>query len=160
MHRLFHLLFGWLDRLPNWLRAGVITGFFTAAPGFVASVTDWLDDFFSWAAGEPVEFPDLSVLRVAAVSLIAGCVTGGLNAIARWVQERRNTGKPPVYTAQHRATSSGGYGGSGATHYLGDDAWSFHADGPGLRFDERGQSTRAIAIAALIVAIVVLVLVL
>lgn len=87
----------WLDRLPSWLRAGVVTGAFVAIPGFLATLTDIVSDIASWAAGEDVPFPDLSTLRAAAVAVVAGAITGGLNALYRWVQERLGRGNPPVY---------------------------------------------------------------
>jgi hypothetical protein len=90
-------ILGWLDRLPNWLRAGVVTGTFTAVLTSGASVLTWLEEFFAWAAGEPVAFPDLSVLRSAVVGVAAGGVIGGANAAFRWVQERMRRGNPPVY---------------------------------------------------------------
>lgn len=86
-----------LNRLPNWLRAGVTTAFFIAVPGFLLSVMGWLEDLFEWAAGDAVAFPDLSVLRRAFVALIAALVFGGLNALFRWAQEKAGTGNPPVY---------------------------------------------------------------
>lgn len=95
------IIFGWLDRLPSWLRAGVITGFWAAAVPFVAASMSWLEGFFQWAAGEPgVRFPDISVLRSATVGLASGAVIGGGNAIFRWVQERARRGNPPVYPSR------------------------------------------------------------
>ncbi len=34
----------WLNRLPNWLRAGVATTFFVAVPGFLLSLAGWLGE--------------------------------------------------------------------------------------------------------------------
>ena len=90
----------WLDRLPNWLRAGVVSGTFTAVLTSGASVLTWLEDFFAWAAGAPVAFPDLSVLRSAVVGIAAGGVIGGANAAYRYVQERMGSGNPPVYPSR------------------------------------------------------------
>lgn len=91
-------LLRWLDHLPNWLRAGVVTGFWAAALPFVAAATSWLEDFFQWASGEPgVHFPDISVLRSATVGLASGAFIGGANAIFRYVQQRRGSGNPPAY---------------------------------------------------------------
>ena len=96
------LIFGWLDRLPSWLRAGVITGFWAATIPFVAASMSWLEGFFQWAAGEPgVRFPDISVLRSATVGLASGAVIGGGNAVSRWVQERARVGNPPVYPTRN-----------------------------------------------------------
>lgn len=94
------VLLRWLDRLPNWLRAGVITGTLTATLTSGAAVLAWLEGFFEWAAGEPVAFPDLSVLRSAVVGIAAGAVLGAGNAIFRWVQERMGKGNPPVYPSR------------------------------------------------------------
>lgn len=102
------ILFGWLDRLPNWLRAGIVTGTLTAILGSAAAILAWLEAFFEWAAGEPVAFPDLSILRAAAVGIAAGAVLGGFNAIFRWVQEHLGRGNPPIYPSQHRITSDRG----------------------------------------------------
>lgn len=87
----------WFVRLPNWLRAGIVTGTFTALPGFMAATLDVVNDFASWAAGETVQLPDLAAWRAAAVSVVAGAITGGLNAAYRLWQERTNRGTPPVY---------------------------------------------------------------
>ena len=96
-------LLAWLDRLPNWLRSGVVTGTVTAFVTAAASILTWLEDFFEWAAGAPgVNFPDVGVLRSAAVGIAAGAVFGGANALFRGAQEwlRRHghtVGNPPVY---------------------------------------------------------------
>lgn len=90
----------WFDRLPNWLRAGVATGTFVAVPGFAAALLDVVNDIASWAAGETLELPDLSTLRTAAVAVVAGGITGGLNAAFRYWQERTNRGTPPVYPSR------------------------------------------------------------
>lgn len=89
-----------LNRLPNWLRAGVVTSVFVALPVFLLSLSDWLADVAEWAAGENVEFPDISTLRSAAVALVFAAISGGLNAAYRWAQERTNTGTVPVYVDQ------------------------------------------------------------
>jgi len=127
------LLFGWLDRLPSWLRAGVSTAFFVAVPGFLLSLAGWLGDLAEWAAGDEVDFPDISAVRRAAVALVLAVILGGINAAVRWVQERTGSGNPPVYPTRR-------------------------ANRP-LRAD-RGQSTRTIAIVALVLAFFVLVLIL
>lgn len=99
-------LLGWLDHLPSWLRAGVVTGTFVAVPGFIASMVDVVNDVASWAAGTSVDLPDLSALRAAAVAVVAGAITGGLNAAYRWAQEvlarRRGepVGNPPIYPSR------------------------------------------------------------
>ena len=90
-------MLSWLDRLPNWLRAGVATAFFIAVPGFLLSLVGWLEEVAEWAAGEPVAFPDLSALRRAAVALVLAVVIGGINAAVRWAQERARVGTTPVY---------------------------------------------------------------
>lgn len=87
----------WFHRLPNWLRAGVATGTFVAIPGFVAALLDVVNDIASWAAGETLQLPDLSTLRTAAVAVVAGGISGGLNAAFRLWQERTGRGTPPVY---------------------------------------------------------------
>lgn len=89
-----------LDRLPSWLRAGVVTGAFVAIPGFIATLLDVVNDIASWAAGETLALPDLSALRAAAVAVVAGGIAGGLNAAYRYVQERMDKGNPPVYPSR------------------------------------------------------------
>lgn len=89
-----------LDRLPSWLRAGVVTGTFVAVPGFLAALLDVVGDIASWAAGETLHLPDLSTLRAAAVALVAGAITGALNAAYRWAQERAGRGNPPIYPSR------------------------------------------------------------
>lgn len=103
-----------LDRLPNPIRAGVATAFFVAVPGFLLSLIGWLEELAEWAAGDVIEFPDLSALRKAAVALVLAVVLGGINAAVRWVQERAQgstnpvarviqaTGSPPVYPTVRR----------------------------------------------------------
>lgn len=91
-----------LAKLPNWLRAGVVTATFVALPGFIGAVTSWSELFFAWLAGDQAAFPDLSALRSAAVTLGAAVVAGGLNAAYRWAQERAGRGRPPVYPSQYR----------------------------------------------------------
>jgi hypothetical protein len=97
-------MYGLLNRLPNWLRAGVVTSVFVALPVFILSLTDWITEVAAWAAGENVAFPDISALRSAAVALVFAAISGGLNAAYRYFQERTNTGTVPVYTTppQHR----------------------------------------------------------
>ena len=90
----------WLDRLPNWLRAGVVTGAFVTIPGFIATLLDVVNDVASWAAGTSVDLPDLSALRAAAVAVVAGGIAGGLNSLYRYVQERAGKGNPPVYPSR------------------------------------------------------------
>ena len=89
-----------LDRLPNWLRSGVVTGALAATVTTGASILSWLEGFFEWAAGAPVEFPDISVLRSALVGIAAGAALGGANALWRRVQQATNSGAPPVYIAR------------------------------------------------------------
>ena len=84
-------------KLPNWLRAGLMTGAFVAVPGLLAALIDVVDDVASWAAGESLNLPDLSTVRSAFVAVVAGAIAGGLNAAWRYVQERRGLGTPPVY---------------------------------------------------------------
>lgn len=90
-------ILGWLDRLPNWLRAGVVTGTWVALPGFIAATLDVVNDIASWLAGTTVELPNLAAWRAAAVAVGAGAISGGLNAAYRYVQERLRRGNPPVY---------------------------------------------------------------
>ena len=91
-----------LDRLPNWLRAGLATAFFVAVPGFLLSLLGWLEELAEWAAGDAVHFPDVSALRRAAVALVFAMVLGGVNAAVRWLQERTNVGTTPVYPSTVR----------------------------------------------------------
>ena len=91
-----------LSRLPNWLRAGVATAFFSAVVPFLLSLLNWLEALAEWAAGEPVSFPDVSLLRQAAVSLVLAVCIGAGNAAVRYVQERTNVGTTPVYPTTHR----------------------------------------------------------
>ena len=91
-----------LSRLPNWLRAGVMTAFWAAVVPFTLSLLSWLEEVAEWAAGEPVEFPDISVVRRAFVALVIACIAGAANAFARYVQERKNLGSPPVYPTTQR----------------------------------------------------------
>ena len=89
-----------MTRLPNWLRAGVATAFFVAVPGFLLSLLGWLEELAEWAAGDAVAFPDLSVLRRAAVALVFAVVLGGVNSAVRYVQERYGRGVTPVYPSR------------------------------------------------------------
>ena len=91
-----------LSRLPNWLRAGVSTAFFGAVVPFLLSLLSWLEAVAEWAAGEPVSFPDISLVRQAAVALVLAVIVGAVNAFVRWVQERKNLGSPPVYPTTQR----------------------------------------------------------
>jgi hypothetical protein len=86
-----------MSRLPNWLRAGVMTAFYAAVVPFCLSLLSWLEEVAEWAAGEPVSFPDISVIRRAFVALVIAVLAGGVNAAVRYVQERNNLGSPPVY---------------------------------------------------------------
>ena len=89
-----------LDRLPNWLRAGVTTTFWAAFIPFLLTLLSWLEDVAEWAAGEPVDFPDISVVRQAFVALVFAVLIGAGNAVFRWAQERANVGNPPVYPSR------------------------------------------------------------
>ena len=83
-------------KLPNWLRAGLMTGAFIAVPGLIAALIDVVDDVASWAAGESLNLPDLSTVRSAFVAVVAGAIAAivafvvvtiyveGLAGIARW----------------------------------------------------------------------------
>ena len=86
-----------MKRLPNWLRAGIATAFFSAVVPFLLSLLSWLEEVAEWAAGEPVSFPDISVVRQAAVALVLAVIVGGVNAAVRYVQEKSNVGTTPVY---------------------------------------------------------------
>ena len=86
-----------MNRIPNWLRAGLATSFFVAVPGFLLSLVGWLEDLAEWAAGDNLPFPDLSALRQAAVALVLAVVLGAINAAVRWAQEKSNVGTTPVY---------------------------------------------------------------
>ena len=89
-----------MSKLPNWLRAGVVTAFYTAVVPFLLSMLGWLNDLAEWAGGEGVDFPDLSVVRQAAVALALAVVVGAINAAVRYVQEKRNLGVPPTYPSK------------------------------------------------------------
>ena len=89
-----------LDRLPNWLRAGVATALIAAFPTFVAATGPWLEQFLAWLAGEPVQFPDISVLRAAIVGLGAAAALGAWNAFVRRIQQGLDVGSPPVYVSR------------------------------------------------------------
>jgi putative exporter of polyketide antibiotics len=91
-----------VNRLPNWLRAGLATSFFVAVPGFLLSLAGWLEDLAEWAAGDNLPFPDLSALRQASVALVLAVVLGAINAAVRYVQERANVGTTPVYPTTRR----------------------------------------------------------
>lgn len=91
-----------MKRLPNWLRAGVMTTFFAAVIPFLLAVIGWLEEVAEWAAGERLDFPDISVLRTAAVSLVIAVLIGAGNAAVRWFQERANVGTTPVYPSTRR----------------------------------------------------------
>ena len=91
-----------LSRLPNWLRAGLVTSFYGAVVPFLLSLLSWLEEVAEWAAGEPVAFPDISLLRQAFVALVLAVIVGAVNAFVRWVQERKNLGSPPVYPTTQR----------------------------------------------------------
>lgn len=82
------------NKLPDWLRAGVVTSLFVALPTFILSVTNWIEEVASWASDETVGFPDVSTLRSAAVAVVFAAISGGLNAAYRYVQER--SGNNPV----------------------------------------------------------------
>ena len=86
-----------MSRLPNWLRAGVVTGTFVALPTFLTTLIGWANDLAAYATDPTLPPPDLSIVRGAVVSLALGAVTGGLNAAYRWAQERSGKGLPPVY---------------------------------------------------------------
>lgn len=89
-----------MNRIPNWLRAGVATTFFVAVPGFLLSLAGWLGDLAEWAAGDSLVFPDISPLRRAGVALVLAVALGAINAAVRYVQERSGAGAPPVYPTQ------------------------------------------------------------
>ena len=86
-----------MKHLPNWLRAGLVTAFFSAVVPFLLALLSWLEAVAEWAAGEPVDFPDVSVVRQAFVALVLAVIVGGVNAVVRYVQERTNVGTTPVY---------------------------------------------------------------
>lgn len=86
-----------MKHLPNWLRAGLVTAFFSAVVPFLLALLSWLEEVAEWAAGEPVDFPDVSVVRQAFVALVLAVIVGGVNAVVRYVQERTNVGTTPVY---------------------------------------------------------------
>ena len=90
-----------MNRLPNWLRAGCVTAFFSAVVPFLLSLLSWLEELAEWAAGEPVSFPDISVVRQAAVALVLAVVVGAVNAAVRYFQERTNVGTTPVYPTRN-----------------------------------------------------------
>lgn len=101
------ILFGWLDKLPSWLRAGVTTAWFTFLALFGLSVLDVLADLLAWASAEDAPFPDLSVLGKALVTATASAAAGIVNAVVRFAQERIGRGNPPIYPSQVRAGDRG-----------------------------------------------------
>lgn len=84
-------------RIPDWLWAGVVTGLFTGLTPFVLALGDWLEGVAAWAAGDPVLFPDVSVVRSATVGLVFGGIAGGANAVYRYLQTLSGRGSPPEY---------------------------------------------------------------
>ena len=86
-----------ISHLPNWLRAGAVTAFYGAVVPFLLSLASWLEAVAEWAAGEPVDFPDISLVRQAFVALVLAVIVGSVNAAVRYVQERKEIGTPPVY---------------------------------------------------------------
>lgn len=85
-------------KIPDWARAGLMTGVFVFVSGVAATLVGWLNDVASWAdASGGTPFPDPSVLRGALASAAAAALTGALNAAVRAVQARFTIGSPPLY---------------------------------------------------------------
>ena len=88
-----------MNRLPDWLRAGVMTGVFVFVTGLAATLVGWINDVADWANGAgSTPFPDPSVVRGALVSAGVAAATALVNAVIRAVQERMGLGFTPDYT--------------------------------------------------------------
>lgn len=88
-----------LNRLPDWARAGVMTGVFVFITGVGATLAGWINDVANWAtAGGTTPFPDPSVVRGAVLSAGAAAATALVNAVIRAIQERLGIGFTPDYT--------------------------------------------------------------
>jgi hypothetical protein len=86
-----------LDKLPNWLRAGVTTAAFVFLTLFGLSLADVLNDILEWAAADDVAFPNLEPLGKALVTATVAGMAGLVNAVVRYAQERVGAGNPPIY---------------------------------------------------------------
>jgi hypothetical protein len=89
-----------MSKLPNWLRAGVVTSFFTAFGTFVTVFLGWLADVQKWVDSGG-SFPSPSALGSAVVSIVIAVVAGGMNAFVRYAQEQGwMGGSPPSYNGE------------------------------------------------------------
>ncbi len=85
------------------VRPALMTAFFTflaifatALVGFLQEVSGWLETFGS---PEASDFPDPSVLGVAAISGVTAALAGLTNFVIRWVQVVKGWGNVPSYKA-------------------------------------------------------------
>lgn len=87
-----------MTRIPNELRAGLVTAAFTFVGLFAMSGIGWLGDVAEWAnTGGEVAFPSVSVLAYGAASAATAALSGALNALYRWAQTKVGAGSVPVY---------------------------------------------------------------
>lgn len=88
-----------LSFLPDWAKAGVMTGVFVFITGVAATLVGWINDVADWAnGGAQTPFPDPSVVRGALVSAAVAAATALVNAVIRAIQERMGLGLTPDYT--------------------------------------------------------------
>lgn len=85
-----------LDKLPNPVRAGVVTSVVVFLSLFIPSLTGWLNAFVD-ALSEGGTMPDLSVLGQAAASAGIAAFSGFINWAYRASQTALGVGKPPTY---------------------------------------------------------------
>lgn len=96
-----HLLANLRSKLPDWLWAGITSGFYAGVVSFGLLSLGWLTDVAKWAdAAGAAPFPDLSTLGYGAVSAVVGVCTAAGNAIYRWAQTKTSIvpGDGPTYS--------------------------------------------------------------
>lgn len=84
--------------MSNALKAALWTALFTFLAVFGIATIGFLQDVASWASGDALTFPDVSVLGKAAVSAFAAAATGLVNWVVRLAQSKGALpGAGPVY---------------------------------------------------------------
>lgn len=84
--------------MSNSLKAAGWTALFTFLALFASSAIGWMGDVIEWSSSEgATSFPALGTLGYAAVSAFGAAVSGALNWLVRFAQERTGTGSVPSY---------------------------------------------------------------